>query len=178
MCRQATVQGFLLAGSFLFISRSKVQYVVILLLSVALGSVALGSRPLLYIDYNNTLSPSLATSGAVEGKASPKHLQRVHSFDGHGSILCPFCLSGVPGEGDQIHPQPQVSACVNIWCVVHYVRVSPFSLEDVDLEKEFEQNELNSAVYLISIAMQISNFAVNYKVSPLHKVWPCPSPLS
>ena len=36
--------------------------------------------------------------------------------------------------------------------------------EDVDLEKEFEQNELNSAVYLISMAMQISNFAVNYKV--------------
>ena len=35
----------------------------------------------------------------------------------------------------------------------------------MDLEKEFEQNELNSAVYLISIAMQISNFAVNYKVS-------------
>ena len=39
-----------------------------------------------------------------------------------------------------------------------------FRSEDVDLEKEFEQNELNSAVYLISIAMQISNFAVNYKV--------------
>ena len=36
--------------------------------------------------------------------------------------------------------------------------------EFVDLEKEFEQNELNSAVYLISIAMQLSNFAVNYKV--------------
>ena len=33
--------------------------------------------------------------------------------------------------------------------------------EDVDLEKEFEQNELNSAVYLISMAMQISNFAVS-----------------
>ena len=39
------------------------------------------------------------------------------------------------------------------------------SEEDIDLEKEFEQNELNSAVYLISMAMQISNFAVNYKVS-------------
>ena len=37
--------------------------------------------------------------------------------------------------------------------------------EDVDLEKDFEENELNSAVYLISIAMQISNFAVNYKAS-------------
>jgi hypothetical protein len=36
--------------------------------------------------------------------------------------------------------------------------------EHVDLEEEFEQNELNSAVYLISMAMQISNFAVNYKV--------------
>ena len=36
--------------------------------------------------------------------------------------------------------------------------------EDVDLEAEFEQNKLNSAVYLISMAMQISNFAVNYKV--------------
>ncbi len=33
-----------------------------------------------------------------------------------------------------------------------------------DLEKDFEKNELNSAVYLISMAMQISNFAVNYKV--------------
>lgn len=40
-----------------------------------------------------------------------------------------------------------------------------FRSENIDLEKEFEQNELNSAVYLISIAMQISNFAVNYKVS-------------
>lgn len=35
----------------------------------------------------------------------------------------------------------------------------------VDLEKEFEENVLNSAVYLISVGMQISNFAVNYKVS-------------
>ena len=43
----------------------------------------------------------------------------------------------------------------------------PFFSDDefVDLEKEFEENELNSAVYLISIAMQISNFAVNYKVN-------------
>ena len=43
-----------------------------------------------------------------------------------------------------------------------------FRSEEIDLEKEFEQNELNSAVYLISMAMQISNFAVNYKVSPLN----------
>ena len=39
----------------------------------------------------------------------------------------------------------------------------------MDLEKDFEKNELNSAVYLISMAMQISNFAVNYKV--FERVW-------
>ena len=43
---------------------------------------------------------------------------------------------------------------------VIFVRVEGF----VDLEKEFEENVLNSAVYLISVAMQISNFAINYKV--------------
>lgn len=37
--------------------------------------------------------------------------------------------------------------------------------EFVDLEKEFEQNVLNSTVYLISMTMQISNVAVNYRVS-------------
>ena len=44
--------------------------------------------------------------------------------------------------------------------------LSPLHSEEefVDLEKEFEENELNSAVYLISVAMQLSNFAVNYKV--------------
>ena len=43
-----------------------------------------------------------------------------------------------------------------------------FSTDDViDLEKEFEENVLNSAVYLISMAMQISNFAVNYKATNL-----------
>ena len=40
----------------------------------------------------------------------------------------------------------------------------------IDLEKEFEQNIVNSAVYLISIAMQVSNFAVNYKVFQVGKV--------
>ena len=37
--------------------------------------------------------------------------------------------------------------------------------EFVDLEKDFEKNIVNSAVYIISVSLQISNFAVNYKVS-------------
>ena len=34
----------------------------------------------------------------------------------------------------------------------------------VDLEKEFEMSITNSAVYIISMTMQVGNFAVNYKV--------------
>lgn len=34
----------------------------------------------------------------------------------------------------------------------------------IDLEADFKPNILNSTVYLISIAMQVTTFAVNYKV--------------
>lgn len=37
--------------------------------------------------------------------------------------------------------------------------------EFVDLEKEFEEGLVNSAIFLISMAMQLTNFAVNYHVS-------------
>lgn len=50
-----------------------------------------------------------------------------------------------------------------LWCNVTLIQ---FRREEefVDLEKEFEQNVLNSTVYLISMTMQISNVAVNYRV--------------
>ncbi|KAL5483774.1 hypothetical protein EMCRGX_G020188 [Ephydatia muelleri] len=59
---------------------------------------------------------------------------------------------------------------VHFTCLVYLVReakaLTPQSEGFVDLEKEFEQNVTNSTVYLISMVMQLSNFAVNYKGHP------------
>lgn len=35
----------------------------------------------------------------------------------------------------------------------------------MDLEKDFEEGIVNSAIFLIAMAMQLTNFAVNYHVS-------------
>ena len=37
----------------------------------------------------------------------------------------------------------------------------------VDLEAKFEPNILNTTVYIISMSLQVSTFAVNYKVGDL-----------
>lgn len=40
-----------------------------------------------------------------------------------------------------------------------------FREQPIDLEADFEPNLLNTTVYIISLAMQINTFAVNYRVS-------------
>lgn len=36
--------------------------------------------------------------------------------------------------------------------------------EDIDLDAKFQPNILNSGVYLVTLIMQISTFAINYQV--------------
>ena len=49
--------------------------------------------------------------------------------------------------------------------LILFLIVSRSDEEFIDLDKEFEMSITNSAVYIISMTMQIGNFAVNYKVN-------------
>ena len=48
----------------------------------------------------------------------------------------------------------------SVFSMLHYR-----TTEHIDLEEEFKPNLVNSTVYILSMSLQVSTFAVNYKVS-------------
>ncbi|CAG9533011.1 unnamed protein product [Cercopithifilaria johnstoni] len=57
---------------------------------------------------------------------------------------------------------------VHFGCLIYVVREAQAAdpREKVDLEAEFKPNLLNSAVYLMALALQVATFAVNYRGHP------------
>ena len=58
---------------------------------------------------------------------------------------------------------------INVKHKFNIIYIFHFSFRDEgikfpDLEKEFEPNLINSTVYIISMALQVATFAINYKV--------------
>ena len=89
-------------------------------------------------------------------------------------------------SGLQLRPATYSMMTLWAWLSFSVDRLEEF----VDLEKDFEEGIVNSAIFLIAMAMQLTNFAVNYHVSgthkhplpiphgpaPPHTTWACPSP--
>ena len=133
---QATLQGLLLAGCFLFISRSKVRVQFCLkfccLSFMTANRFSFSSKPL------NTLSKQRPLPTIFNAYST---MTVISQFVVHFSSLLFLVREAklrMPSSDD------------------------PF----VDLDAKFEPSILNSTVYIISIALQVSTFAVNYKGYP------------
>ena len=68
-------------------------------------------------------------------------------------------------SGLQLMPAPYSMMSLWAWVSCSVDRLEEF----VDLEKDFEEGIVNSSIFLIAMAMQLTNFAVNYHVSGTHE---------
>ncbi|KAI9596892.1 hypothetical protein BDF19DRAFT_471043 [Syncephalis fuscata] len=104
------------------------------------------------------------------------------TISGMMMAVCFLCISRAkPLEGlSEKRPQTKIFSwylmtsllgqfAVHIASLVYIMQLSK-ELEDiVDLDGEFEPTLLNSAVYLISLSMQVSTFAINYQGYPFRE---------
>lgn len=76
-------------------------------------------------------------------------------------IFNPYIIGSILG-------QFAIHIATLIYLSQYVYRVMPKE-EDVDLEKEFEPNLLNSAVYILQLIQQVSTFAINYQGRPFRE---------
>lgn len=108
-------------------------------------------------------STSVAAEDTFATATNVKHLQRVHAGNGHLSIRC---APRMPAYIDQYGTQVRNSQRLRKDST-HLRRFTPtVELPDakVDLDRQFSPSLLNSAVYIMSMTLQIVTFAVNYRV--------------
>lgn len=130
---QATLQGLLLATSFLFISRSKPL------------KVLSKQRPLPNIFNIYTISTVL--------------LQFIIHFF---SLVYLVNEAGVYAENDSVN---NTSLSLDDSLSLN-VNATSLNSTDTDVVEEFKPNVVNSAVFIISMALQICTFSVNYRGRP------------
>ncbi|KAG0237008.1 hypothetical protein BGW41_000300 [Actinomortierella wolfii] len=113
-----------------------------------------------------------------------KHGDFQVTISGMLMAVCFMCISkATPLEQlSKERPQPNIFNFYIILSVLGQFAIHIFSLvyitreakllepdREIDLEKTFEPGLLNSAVYLISLSMQVSTFAINYKGHPFRE---------
>lgn len=112
-------------------------------------------------DWQATIAGFLITI-CFFGVAKSQPLERLSKERPQGSIFSVYLMLSIFGQ-----------VAVHIGCLI-YIRFESLKFseeleEQIDLDSAFQPSLLNSAIYLISLMMQISTFAINYEGRPFRE---------
>lgn len=115
----------------------------------------------------------LAFENLIEDSATTKYIQHVYGFYDIVPICCTFyclILSDTRGNSQSASKvnvfwieTPNVVLTYN-YSIYREGKVKLYIDMDAEEKQKFEPNIINSTVYIICLALQVSTFAVNYKV--------------
>jgi len=112
-------------------------------------------------DWQATIAGFLITI-CFFGVAKSKPLDRLSKERPQSNIFSVYLMLSILG-------QVIVHLASLIYIRIEAIKFSEELEEEIDLDSEFKPNLLNSAVYLISLMMQISTFAINYEGRPFRE---------
>ncbi|KAI9225503.1 MAG: cation-transporting ATPase 4 [Piptocephalis tieghemiana] len=115
-----------------------------------------------YGDFQMTVSGLLlAVCFMCISKATP--LEKLSKQRPQSRIFCPYILISILGQF-AVH----IGALVTVVSQANRF-APPDEHAEVDVDGDFEPSLLNTSVYLISLAMQVSTFAINYQGHPFRE---------